>query len=143
MNNEIKAGSNPFLQEDLEIIRIVNRVCSVFSMTGSFVIFGVFWFFKENRSFNLELVLWYSLSNFIYMTSSFFPFNPKENDIWCGIQSFTITCFQTSCMLWTCLIGYCAFISVIKKNHLENNKIRYRVGFLFLSYGLSAGLASM
>ena len=145
MLNEItNLGVSLSSTQEIDIIRIISKICSIFSITGSFTIFVLFWFFKENRSFNLEMVVWYCLSNTLYLFSILFiPFNPIEEDNWCAVQSFTMTWFQSASNFWTCIIGYVAFISVIKKNHIENNKCMYRGLFLILSFGISAGLASM
>jgi len=132
-----------FTPEEVEIIGIVSKVCSSLSIFGSFTILILFWFFKENRSIDLELIVWYGISNSLYLITVFFPFNPLEKDYWCAIQSFTMTCFQIGSRFWSCIIGYVAFISVIRKNHLEKHKTRYRILFLFISFGISALLASM
>jgi hypothetical protein len=132
-----------FTQEEIGLIHLVSKICSGFSFAGSLVICLLFWFFKETRSFNLELVVWYCLTNSMYLLSFFFPFDPVNEITWCAIQSFTMTCFQIASMLWSCIIGYTAFISVIKKDHVEKNRGMYRIAYLLLVFIVSAGLASM
>jgi hypothetical protein len=136
-------NSDEFSQSQINTIRMISKVCSFISMISSIVTFIIFWFFKENRSFKLELVLWYSLSNFLYSVTAFFPFNPINEPTWCELQSLFLTWFQEASQLWTCIIGYVAFISVIKKNHIENNKSKYRVGFVMVAFLVSGCLASM
>jgi hypothetical protein len=143
-NLQIKSENQfHFTQDQIDIIRLISKLFSCLSMSGSILVMIIFWFFKENRSINLELVLWYSLSNFLYSITAFFPFDPENQKVWCHIQAIFLTWFQEACQLWTCIIGYVAFISVIKKNHIENNKLRYRVIFLIIAFVVSGCLASM
>jgi hypothetical protein len=137
-------GDYNFKRDEIALLRIICQVFGAISIAGSFLIFIIFWFFKENRSFKLELVLWYSLSNFLFSITAFFPFDPDgQFSFWCKIQSLFISWFQIGCQLWTCIIGYVAFISVIKKNHIENNKLKYRIGFVLAAFLVSLSLASM
>jgi hypothetical protein len=131
-----------FPQNELYIIKIINKILVCVSISGSVFIVFVFWFFK-NRQFTLELVLWYSLSNLMNNISYLFPYDPKNLKVWCAAQSFTMSTFENASMIWTCIIGYTAFISVIKKSHVEKYKYKYRLLFLLLSFGISAGIATM
>lgn len=126
-------------------IRLTSQIISGFSILGSFLVFSTYWFFKDNRSFNLELVQYYAFSNLIYSISAFLPYNPENSkpDYYCALQSFTITMFQNASLLWSSIIGYSAFISIINKNHFEAHKKRYRIFFIFVSYSLAAAFASM
>ena len=141
--SELQNEFSHFDEYEINVINIVSKVFSSFSIAGSLLIFILYWFFKENRSFNLELVLWYGLSNTICLVTHFLPFDPFNEDAWCAVQSFLLTWFQIAGMIWTCIIAYSAFISVIKKNHIENNKCKYRTAFVLISFGVSALLASM
>ena len=129
-------------QVDLATINMVSKILVSISVSGSLFCIFLFWFFKD-RSFNTELVIWYCISNVLNCIAYFFPYDPTTLTTWCAFQSYLSTTFQNSSMIWTCIIGYCSFISVIKKNHLEKHKMRYRLLFLFLSYVIPASLASM
>jgi len=83
------------------------------------------------------------MSEFILAITSFFPYDPDHEIIWCSIQALMMTWFQIASQLWTCIIGYTAFISVIKTNHIESNRARYRLIFLAIGFLSSGGLASM
>lgn len=126
-------------------IRLTSQIISGFSVLGSFLVFSTYWFFKDNRSFNLELVQYYAFSNLIYSLSAFLPYNPENNqpDFYCALQSFTITMFQNATLLWSSIIGYSAFISIINKNHFESHKNRYRIFYILISYIVTAGFSSM
>jgi hypothetical protein len=131
--------------EQSNIIRLITQIISGFSLGGSILILCTFWFFKDNRTFNLELVQYYALSNLFYSACAYLPYNPENRkpDIYCKIQSVAITLFQNSSLVWSSIIGFCAFISVLKKNHFDDKKIRYRILFIFAAYILTAGMASM
>jgi hypothetical protein len=128
-------------EDQLETINLISKILDSFSISGSIFCIFIFWFFKA-RSFNSELVIWYSISSGINYIAYFFPYDPKKRDTWCALQSYFTTTFENSSIIWTCIIGYCSFISVIKKNHLEKHKTRYRILFFFLSYIIPAVLAS-
>jgi len=130
------------IPEELDTINMVSRILYSVSMSGSLFCIFIFWFFKGG-SFSTELVIWYSLSNFIDYIAYFFPYDPEKKNIWCAAQSYITTTFENSSIIWTCIIGYCSFISIIRKSHLEKHKLRYRVFFLVLSFLIPALLASM
>ncbi len=126
-------------------IRLTSQIISGFSILGSFLVFSTYWFFKDNRSFNLELVQYYAFSNLIYSLTAFLPYNPNtsEPNFYCALQSFMITMFQNASLIWSSIIGYSAFISIINKNHFESHKKRYRFCFILVSYSVAAAFASM
>lgn len=128
--------------DQLYTINLISKVLDSLSISGSLFCIFIFWFFK-GRSFSSELVIWYSISNAINYMAYFFPYDSKKRDTWCALQSYITTTFENSSIIWTCIIGYCSFISVINKNHLEKHRTRYRILFICLSYIIPAGLASM
>jgi hypothetical protein len=122
---------------------IINETISAISLVASVLVYTIYWFFKENRNFNYELVLWFCFSDAMYSLTAFFPFNPKLRDGWCASQSFFLTTFQYSSLCWSAIIGYTAFMGVIRKNHIEKNKKKYRLLFISLSFLIPGFLASM
>lgn len=129
-------------QEQESIVQIITIIGSVFSISAAMFVIILFWFFKENRTFQLELVVWYSISNTLFSISALLPYK-SDVEIWCPLQSFLMTTFLYSNMCWTCIIGYSCFMSVIKKNHIEHHKKMYRIGFVLMSLLIPAGLSSM
>lgn len=124
---------------------LINEITSGLSILGCVLVIIIYWYFKELRSMNLELAMWLCLSGIFYFITAFFPFNPSkdENKIWCAIQAYMIILFQNSCWIWSSIIGYCSFITVIRQVHLEQNRIKYRLLFIFLAFIIPALLASM
>lgn len=134
---------NDFSDDQITIIRTITQVFSSLSIASSVTMYLLFWFFKENRSFCLELIMWYSVSNLFRCMPAFFPYDPYKKMNWCAIQSFSITAFQQAASIWTCIIGYSGFITLIKNYHFEKYKNFYRILFFFISYGLSFSISSM
>jgi predicted membrane protein len=132
-----------FSKDEIDALRIISQVISSFSIAGDLFIILTYWFFKENRSFLLELVLHYSIMNIFYSVTSYFPYVADKEDIWCALQSFMMSTFQDSLYITSAVIGYTAFISVIKKDHIEKYQTYYRILFIFLSIFVSSASSSM
>jgi hypothetical protein len=132
-----------FSDEQENTLRILRMSFSAISLVGCSFIICSYWFFKENRSFNTELIVWYTIADALYSISTFFPYDPIDKPIWCGAQSIFDTIFITSCQIWGCIMGYVAFISAIKKDHIEKYKCFYRGIFLFMSYAVPFLLSTM
>jgi hypothetical protein len=61
-------------------------------------------------------------------------YNEKTLSLACKFQSFFNIFFELTTMMWSTLIGYTSYISVKYQNHLEVNKMRYRIGFIIIAY---------
>jgi hypothetical protein len=135
----------PIPEDQIKIIILLNQIISGISIFSCILVMIIFWFFKEIRNFIVELAIWLCFAEVLYNVTAFFPYDNEKskNEIWCGIQSFMIIMFQNSCWIFSCVIGYSCFISVIKKNHIEKNKTIYRIFFLGLATIIPAILASM
>ena len=135
----------PYPEDEIKLIILINQIVSGISIFSCLLVLIMYWFFKEIRNFIIELSIWLCISNCLYNITAFFPYDNEKskNEVWCAIQSFMIVMFQNSCWIWSCLIGYSCFISVVKKNHIENNKNIYRIFFLLLATIIPACLASV
>ncbi len=132
-----------FTQGESIALLVVTKVFSAISIIASFGIFYMYWKYRELRNFNHEIVLWLSISNSLYCASSFLPYDGKAIDFACGLQSYILTCFQNASLAWSCIIGYSSYINVIENTHLENNRKKYRLIFLIVSFGISGLFALM
>lgn len=135
-----------------EILRLVSRVLCSFSITGLVFVQIVFWFFRSIRTFALELVALLCLSNILFNVSVYFPISTGDNaetyqngnlSVSCTIQAFINIMFDLSSMIWTTIIGFTAYISVANQEHLERNKMKYRIGFILLAYLLPLAYSLM
>ena len=91
-----------------DTIRNIIIVGNSLTLSSTVIAFILFWFFKENRSFNFELQMWLTLSIFLYSVSNLLPYQPDT--AWCPVQSFFINANLTSLTLWSTILGYSCLI---------------------------------
>ncbi len=141
-----------FTTDELDTLLVTSRIISGISIFGLLLVHIVFWFFKSIRTFAFELVAWLCFSSMMFNISFFFRVYPSDNlnsylngtlSISCGFQSFLNILFDLSSMMWTTIIGYTAYISVAKQEHLDNNKMKYRIGFILITFILPLIFALM
>src|SRR5690242_18731235 len=117
-------GKNAYFslpEDQINGILLTNYIISGISIAASLIVIIIFWFFKEIRNFKMEMVIWLCISNIFYNATAYFPYSDTvtENKFWCGTQAYMIIMFQNSSWILSCVLGYCAFISVIRKDHIE------------------------
>jgi hypothetical protein len=120
-----------FDEDEVMSIKIVTRILGGMSLAGSFCVFFLFWFFKNIRTFALELVLWLSITNSLFIIQYFFPIG-KEPDMWCKAQVILSGTFNLSSLVWTTIIGYTALISIHNYDHVIQHKTKYRVIYFMI-----------
>jgi hypothetical protein len=146
MNGEGKLDlffDNGFSEDNRNILTLLNIIISSFSIFFSCLIILIYWYFKELRNFNFELVVWLSISTILYNVTAYIPYEPEKRNVSCAIQACMIILFQSACWIWSCVIGYSTFISVIKKDHMERLRKKYRIFFVILVYSLAITFSSM
>lgn len=143
----MNSDSTAFSQNQIETLRILARVLSSFSILGLFFVLILFWFFKQIRSFALELVVGLCFSNIVFNLTNYFPMDQDKDSNtptgWCVAQAVTSSIFDFSSMIWTTMIGYTAYISVARQDHIDRNKIRYKISFFLFAYVLPSILGLM
>lgn len=128
--------------DDNKIPRMIRIVGSAISIGTCILSLIIFWLFKDNHNFTMSKIPTLSISNAIFSLSLILPYNSNSNTM-CQIQSFLINTFQLTQYFCSCVLCYCTFISVIKKNHLEKHKIFYRIFFFLIELGLPLFLSSV
>lgn len=128
--------------DDNKIPRMIRIVGSAISIGTCILALIIFWLFKDNHNFTMSKIPTLSISNAIFSLSLILPYNSNSNTM-CQIQSFLINTFQLTQYFCSCVLCYCTFISVIKKNHLEKHKIFYRIFFSLIELGLPLFLSSV
>jgi hypothetical protein len=128
---------------ELEVVLILVKVFSAISLLASMLVIWIYCYFKEQRIFYHEVILWFSITNALYSITSFLPYSANEIGPWCGLQSFTLNWFQDAGYMWSAIVGYTGFISVIKRDHLEKNRFKYRMIFLFIAFVISGAISSV
>ena len=143
MINENHLHDSDFNPNQIYVICLITKIMSGISIASCLFVFFIYLIFKEIRNFNHEIIVWLTLSNLFYSLTSYLPYNTNSEDMWCAIQSFTLTWFQNASLVWSCIIGYTAFINVINRTHLEKKRVRYRFIFIIISFIITGGLACM
>ena len=130
-------------KENEGILRIIALAGNISSIVASLFSFMLFWFFKESRSFLLEVQVYFVLFSLIYSISSLLPYRSGDKNIdnYCKIQAFLSEAGQLGTTIISALLNYCCLISIINKNHFEKYKMIYRVIFsliLLLPFGIAS-----
>jgi len=67
------------------IIRTLSQIIASISIFSSFIVFGLYWFFKEIRQIALELVVWLCISVVLFSITTFIPYDGTiEKSFWCA-----------------------------------------------------------
>jgi hypothetical protein len=129
--SSIFANNSAFSDAQMLTLRIIGRVLAGFSAFSLFIVFFLFWFYKSVRSFALELVVYLCFNNMMFNISYFLPTpqSGEDSSVSCKIQGFLSTWFDMSAMIWCTIVGYTAWVSVKKQEHLEHNKMKYRITY--------------
>ncbi len=108
------------------IIGIISSICVVF----------LFWFFKEIRLFQYELIMFLGLSRIIIDVSIIWP---NKSDEVCKIKGFISTIFPKFSWCFVTYLSYISFIFGVKKKYIDDNKNLLRF-FLFLISLITCGI---
>jgi hypothetical protein len=135
-------GDDNLTPGEVQTILILVKIFSGVSIVSCFIVFAIYYKFKEQRSFYHEIIIWFTISNCLYSFTSFIPFDATNIDIGCALQSVTLTWFQNSGYVWSAIIGYIGLISLIKRDHMEKKRFKYRIIFLVIAF-LIPGLISL
>ena len=123
----ITYDQNVLNENEIFIVKLITQILAGISLVSLLLVLLVFWFFKSIRSFALELIVWLSISNIIFNIGYYLPI---QFDTFCYIQSITDIAFDISSFVWTTIIGFTAYISLMKIDHLEKYKDNYRLIFI-------------
>ena len=126
-------------QNDYHTMKIINMSISGFCCFGYAMVYFIYWFFKEIRSFSIEQVIYLCISCTFYSLSNFLQVEDHPNiygkySFQCNLQSYFLVTFQNSILIWTSIIGYIANLKIQKPGYLEHNQKRFRIIFLLLGF---------
>ena len=129
--------------DQIFVIRLIAQIISSISIFGCLVVFCLYCLFKEIRQIALELVVWLCFSVFFFSLTAFIPFDVTDSSFWCATQSYMITSFQISSILWCTIIGFTAYIGVNDPSKLELNESKYRLYFILIALVAPMVISSM
>jgi len=126
--------------ETWDIIKYINLPLGIISILGCLLIIISFIFFEKIRSFVLELVFYLALSSLMH-TLTYIIYIPKniedsEKGI-CQFQAFSMLLFGDAQFIWTTLISYSIYQSVIylKEISTKNSKCK-RFLYILIGFGI-------
>jgi len=138
LNDEISTSTislhNSLSDDDINTLRLIARILCSFSLAGLLFVLSIFIFFRSVRSFVLELAVWLCATNIFFNINVYFPINQKKNDGWCLTQGLISSFSDLSSMIWTTLIGFFSYFSVVKSGFIDKNKKNLRLCFIFIAY---------
>ena len=128
------------MENDIDtLIKSINIPLGSISIIGCLLILITFIAYKNIRTFILELVFYLALSC-LFRTLSiiiYFPNNDLDSTLFiCHFQSFFIVLFTNSIYIWTTLISYSIYSSVIYLKDFSNNQKRKRIIYLIIGFGI-------
>lgn len=137
-------------ESDETVLNLISWVLSGLSVISLLFAILVYFFGMKKGSYRVETIVWLLFTTLFDNCSQFIPINSstdnnqrtKVNTI-CLIQSIINTIFGYSVCIWCALIGYTAFINVIKPEHVDNHKCRYRILYALLAFGIPLLMATM
>jgi hypothetical protein len=113
---------------------LIARILSLFSIIGLLFVLFIFIFCRNLRSFVLELAVWLCATNLFFNLCNYFPSDLKDNNNFCVMQGLISSISDLSTMIWTTIIGFFSFYSVVKSGFIEKNKKTLRLIFIALAY---------
>lgn len=126
--------------ESWDLIKFINIPLGIISIIGCLLILISFVFFNKIRSFVLEMVFYLALScsmhTFAYII--YFPKNESDSEAnTCQFQAFSMLLFGDAQFIWTSLISFSIFQSVIYLKDISTKNSKYkRFVYLLIGFGL-------
>lgn len=123
-----------------ELIKIINIPLGICSIIGCLVIITSFICIRKIRSFVLELVFYLSICclfhQFSYMI--FYPTNDEDSEKFiCKFQGFSMLLFGAAQFIWTSLISFSIFQSVIFLRDISTkNSNSRRYVYILIGFGI-------
>jgi hypothetical protein len=112
--------------EDQEIITLTLRIVNSFSLFGSIFIIAAYFLLKIEM-FSFRLVVYIAITDFLHSFCLLLPvYEP-----WCRVQAVMLEYSALSNIIWTSLMAYSLYDSVIRLNHHVEGKEK---AFLFIGF---------
>ncbi len=126
--------------ESSDIIKFINITLGIISITGCLLILISFLLFSNIRSFVLEMVFYLALSCLMHTFAYIIYFPKHEEDSVsnaCQLQGFSMVLFSQAQFIWTSLISFSIFRSVIYLKEISTKNSRYkRLFYLSIGFGI-------
>lgn len=137
-------------KSNLQIIDGINKGLSTFS--NIFNIYSILIYFTylkyKLNSTKIELIVWLIIVNTLLSIPAYFPsylvYNQNNNVLTlCLIKSILYILFSYSQSIICCILGYTSLLNILKPEHIENRKVKFKLIFGILSFGVPLLMISM
>eukprot|EP00743_Colponemidia_sp_Colp-15_P003637 GILK01003926.1.p1 GENE.GILK01003926.1~~GILK01003926.1.p1 ORF type:complete len:317 (-),score=26.39 GILK01003926.1:333-1283(-) len=102
-------------ESQLETLTIVNMAASALSLVGSSFIIFCYWYFKNLRRFAFKLVFILACSDAAYEIANLLG-DPADGSGLCYVQAVLVSYFGLTSVLWSGVIAYTVYETVISQN---------------------------
>lgn len=120
--------------------KIMTLIATIFSFLTSFYIILIYIFYPRIRNFAFKMVFYLNIAVCFFAIAEllslgipdFLFSNIAKSDELCYVQSFMITWFGLSSIIWTSIIAWTLYSTVILNNtDIENKEAKYlTIGFV-------------
>ena len=123
-----------FTEAEKYSLKLTNIICSSLSVFSIICCLFLYLFVGKFKlaTLKIEMLIWTLICILFECGSS--AYIPIDSDLFCLLQALFNTVFTYAHSIFCSIIGYIAFIQVIKPFHLDRNKWRYRVIFLIIAF---------
>jgi len=122
-------NNNIYSTKYIQLTNVINIGC-ILSIIFSVISLILYLLFKQNKNFNINIIISTSMLNLLYSFGMLLPFNSNISKA-CKIQSFIINFSQLSQYFSILFLSIINFISLIKKN--LNSKKAYLIYLCFIT----------
>ena len=123
--------NNNYSTKYIQLNNVINIGCNL-SITFAFISLILYFLFRENRNFHINIIISTSMLNVLYSIGMKLPFKSNISTI-CKIQSFIINFSQLSQYFSILFLSIINFISLIKKNINTKNAFLFYLIFITLT----------
>lgn len=123
--------NNNYSTKYIQLNNVINIGCNL-SITFAFISLILYFLFRENRNFHINIIISTSMLNVLYSIGMKLSFKSNISTI-CKIQSFIINFSQLSQYFSILFLSIINFISLIKKNINTKNAFLFYLIFITLT----------
>ena len=107
-----------------------NLVCGILSFLGASFVVATYCWFKDLRKFAFKLVFFLACSDVANSLANMIG-NPDEGTGACMFQALVDSFFALSSILWTTMIAYCLYSTVIQRRPVDETRRKEKKMYLF------------
>lgn len=134
LNNIPRILSSEALDQDFSMtMKILFMIAAILSLLAALYIIMIYLFYPHIRNFAFKMVFYlniadccFSIGQLLTLGSPYFLFNVEKSEPLCLTQAFMITWFGLSSIIWTSIIAWTLYSTVIMNNtDIESKEAKY------------------